>query len=233
MGLNTPMKIVLAVVIIFLIGIGFYLLDYQKKITTIKQLDQTLTSKKDQLKMDEERVKKLPEEIRKHEKLQGQLDSLIKKQLPKEPKELFVPAFIREIEELVSAEKKFLGDESFKILSLAPGPLTQPGGNEPGGPADNEPKVEALKRFPRQLFNLHLQGKYYTCMHFLHQLALLRLKRLVTISKINLGPAEQVKYGVSPMLNIIIPMEAYLNEEKSDAPPATAPGGAPAPAPAR
>lgn len=176
--------------------------------------------------MDEERVKKLPEEIRKHEKLQASLDALIKKQLPKEPKELFVPAFIREIEELVSTERKFLGDDSFKILSLAPGPLTQPGNTEGGG-GEGEPKVEALKRFPRQLFNLHLTGKYYTCMHFLHQLALLRLKRLVTISKINLGPAEPVKYGVSPMLNIIIPMEAYLNEEKSEAPPAT-----PVPAPA-
>lgn len=215
MGLNTPMKIVLAVVIIFLIGIGFYLLDYQKKITQIKQLENTLQTKKDQLKADEERVKRLPEELKKRERLRAELNALIQKQLPEEDPAIFVPMFIKEIETLVASERAVIKDPTFKILSLAPGPLQIPGGDEGG---KDEPKISALQKFPRQLFNVQLTGKYYTCMHFLHQLALLRLKRLVTINKINLAPAEATIYGKSPMLNIVIPMTAYLKEKSAPTP---------------
>ena len=209
MGLNTPMKIVLAVVIIFLIGIGFYLLDYQKKIANLKQQEATLQSKKDQYAQDQKRVQRLPELLEKREKLQKELDNLIKKQLPKETPAIFVPSFIREIELLVASERRSLKDPTFKILSLAPGQLIMPGGDKPG----DAPKMEVLDRFPKQLFNLHLTGKYNTVIHFLHQLASLRLKRLVTINKIQLNPAEHAVYGKDPMLNIIIPMTAYLNLE--------------------
>jgi len=213
-GLNTPMKIVLAVVIIFLIGIGFYLLDYQKKITDLKQLDNTLRTKRDQLKTNEERVKRLPEELKKREKLKAQLDALIKKQLPTENPKVFVTNFLREIESLVAQERKARKDPSFRIISLAPGPL-QPAqtGGEKGGEAGGA--IDALKRFPTQLFNVQLQGKYKTCMFFLHSLAQLRLKRLVTINKINLAPSEGPQYGKPPTLNIVIPMTAYLNEEQA------------------
>lgn len=215
MGLNTPMKIVLGVVVIFLIGIGFYLLDYQKKLTEIKQQEATLLTLEDNLRANNERVERLPQELKKRERLQSELNSLIQQQLPEEDPAIFVPMFIREIETLVAEEREKIGDETFKILSLSPGPLQIPGTDEGG---EGEPKLSALQRFPRQLFNLQLNGKYYTTMHFLHQLALLRLKRLVTINRINLAPAEAVVYGQSPMLNIVIPMTAYLNEEKGRTP---------------
>lgn len=210
MGLNTPMKIVLAVVIIFLIGIGFYLLDYQKKIAMLKTQEQTIQSKKDQYAQDQKRVQRLPELLEKREKLQKELESLIQKQLPKETPAIFVPSFIREIELLVESERNLLKDPTFKILSLSPGPLIMPGEAKPG----DEPKAAILEKFPKQLFNLQLTGKFDTVIHFLHQLASLRLKRLVTINKINLNPAENTEYGKQPMLNIVIPMTAYLNLEE-------------------
>lgn len=211
MGLTTPMKVVLTIVLIALIGVGFYLLDYQKKNTTLKNLETSLQDKQEQLKTDEKRVQELPEQLKKRERLQAQLDSLIQKQLPRESSAEFVPAFIKQIELLIAEEKSNLGDDTLKIVSISPGSFQVPG-TQPEG--EGGPKIEALQKFPKQLFNLQITGKYNTVMHFLHQLAALKLKRLVTINRINLNPGGPVEYGKSPLLNISIPVTAYLNEEK-------------------
>lgn len=228
MVLNTPMKIVLTVVIIFLIGIGFYLLDYQKKLNDIKDLEANLVSKNDQLKRDEQRVRALPEQLKKREKLQNELNALIQQKLPKEDAMIFVPKFIQSMEELIASERRMTGDNSLEVTSIQPGQLEKTTDEAPSKSSKGGGELKALVMFPKQPFNVSLKGKYSTVIHFLHQLAALRLQRLVTITRISLTPSEQVEYGISPTLTITMPMVAYLNEEKSEIPEGE---GSTAPAP--
>jgi len=62
------------------------------------------------------------------------------------------------------------------------------------------------------MFQMSLKGKYLTVIDFLRQLGALKLKRLVTINKLSLSPAETPKGGSSPALNITIPITAYLSK---------------------
>jgi Tfp pilus assembly protein PilO len=221
MVLNTPMKIVLTVVIIFLIGIGFYLLDYQKKLNEIKDLEAQIVNKKDQLRRDEQRVRALPEQLKKREKLQNELNTLIQQKLPKEDAMIFVPKFIQSMEELVALERSLTGDDKLEVLSIAPGQLEKPI-DDSGGTVKTSgsgAELKALVMFPKQPFNVQINAKYATTIHFLHQLAALKLQRLVTIDRIVLTPLGQQTYGISPVLSISIPMVAYLNEEKAHAIP--------------
>lgn len=211
MVLNTPMKIVLTVVIIFLIGIGFYLLNYQKKLSDIKNLENTLASKKQQLRSDEERVRELPNQLKKKERLTTELNALIQEKLPKEDAMIFVPKFIQSMERLIAEERRVTGDSSLEVMSITPGQLEKP---TEGGSSKTD-AVKALVMFPKQPFQVRIKGKYATAIHLLHQMAALKLKRLVTIQRIDLTPLEAPKYGQSPILNINIPMIAYLNEEKA------------------
>ncbi len=219
MVLNTPMKIVLTVVIIFLVGIGFYLLDYQKKLNDIKDLEAQLVTKNTQLRNDEERVRALPEQLKIRERLTTELNTLIQEKLPREDAMIFVPKFIQSMEELIASERRVTRDASLEVMSITPGQLEKPtdgGGRAPKAGADGE--IKALVQFPKQPFQVNITGKYGSVIHILHQLAALRLKRLVTIQRIVLSPGEPVKYGVSPKLNVTIPMVAYLNEEKTPVP---------------
>ncbi len=208
--MNTPMKIVVAVVIIFLVGMGFYLLDYQKKFSEIKQLNETLKAKQDQYQTNKARIAKLPKQIAEKERLTAELNALIQEKLPKEDAMIFVPKFIEAMEELVAYERKVTGDKSMEVISITPGRLEPPAARS--GEDKGEPK--ALIMFPRQPFQVNIKAKYGTVIHFLHQLAALKLQRLVTINKITLSPAQAPEYGKSPTLNVSIPMMAYLNEEK-------------------
>lgn len=208
MALNTPMKIVLTIVIIFLVGIGFYLMDYQKKLSEIKQLEETLVAKRDQLKTNEKRVRALPEQLKRKEKLESELDALIQEKLPKEDAAIFVPKFIQSMEELIAQERRVTGDGSMEVKSITPGRLEMPGAKA----GESEGALKALVMFPKQPFQVNLKAKFSSVIHFLHQLAALKLQRLVTITKIDLSPAEAQVYGQSPTLNVNIPMVAYLNE---------------------
>jgi len=211
MALNTPMKIVLTLVIIFLIGIGFYLLDYQKKFTEITFNERQLAEKKDQLETNKKRVQDLPLLLEKRDKLQNQLDTLIQNQLPKEEAAIFVPKFIQSMEELVASEKIVTGDTTVQLMSITPGRLEMPGAKDE---KTNEPS--ALLIFPKQPFQVNMRARYSTVIHLLHQLAALKLQRLITIQRIALSPAEAPTYGVSPALSVNMPMIAYLNEGKSE-----------------
>jgi Tfp pilus assembly protein PilO len=210
MALNTPMKIVLTVVIIILIGIGFYLLDYQKKLADIKQLKETLASKNETLKVNQERVKRLPEQLAKQEQLEKARNDLLAERLPQEDASIFVPKFIQSMEQLIAEERKATKDQAMQVVSITPGQLQAPGAE--GG---DKSAIKALEIFPKQPFQVNLTAKYPTVIHMLHQLAAVKLQRLVTIQKISLGPAESPKAG-SPTLNVNMPMTAYLNEGKDN-----------------
>ncbi len=212
MTLTNPMKVVLALVLIALIGLGFWVMDWQKKFAEIKQLDSTLQQKEEQFKKAQQKVADLPKELQRKDELTRTLQSLIREQLSPEPIEVFVPAYITEIEKLVMYETERMRDPSFTVISITPGALLTPGAEAgKAGEAGKEEKGagEVLKGYPTRTFQMTLKGKYITLIDFLYQLGALKLKRLVTIDKITLAPME-TKPGESPILSIIMPVTAYL-----------------------
>jgi Tfp pilus assembly protein PilO len=209
MTLPTPMKIVLAVFIIILIGLGFYLVDWQKKTAEIKQLEQSLASKKDELARSKASVKALPEEQKKKERLERELKAVIAEQLTPETEAEFVPSYIADIERLVEQQRTRMGDQDFIISSLTPGQLTTVAGAKKEGASEGP---SALAGYPTRTFQMQLTGRYASLIDFLRQLGALKLKRLVTINRLSLSPGGETKPGSSPPLSIAMPITAYLRQ---------------------
>ncbi|MDQ7822109.1 MAG: hypothetical protein RDV48_04875 [Candidatus Eremiobacteraeota bacterium] len=209
MALPTPMKIVLAIFIIILIGLGFWLVDWQKKTAEIKQLETTLNDKKGEYEKNQALVKALPQETERKKQLERELKAVIQEQLTPETESEFVPSYIADIERLVEQERTRMGDPDFIINNLTPGALTTVGGTAKKE-ADTGPT--ALAGYPTRTFQMQLTGRYATVIDFLRQLGALKLKRLVTINRISLSPSGGSKEGGSPPLNITIPITAYLRQ---------------------
>ncbi|MCA9795148.1 MAG: hypothetical protein KC910_25240, partial [Candidatus Eremiobacteraeota bacterium] len=190
MSLTTPMKLILALVIILLIGVGFYVLDWQKKQQQIDQLTADLNAKKDKLAKTEEEIKQLPILTAKVDELEKQLQSLVASKFTQEEPELFVANYIAEIERMVVGQQEATGDYDFSITSITPGAMQATavaGGEEEkeGAKADIETagaSPEALQGFPTRVFQMQMKGRYATLVDFLYQLGALELDRLVTIN---------------------------------------------------
>ncbi|MHC9542957.1 MAG: type 4a pilus biogenesis protein PilO [Vulcanimicrobiota bacterium] len=208
MTLPTPMKIVLAIFIIILIGLGFWLVDWQKKTAEIKQLEQTYTNKQAELDKAQAQVKALPQETQRKKDLERQLKEVISEQLTPETESDFVPAYIADIERLVDQEKMRMNDPDFQITSLTPGALTTVGGAKKEGEASGP---SALAGYPTRTFQMQLTGRYPSVIDFLRQLGALKLKRLVTINRLTLSPNGDVSKG-SPPLSVTMPITAYLRQ---------------------
>ncbi len=209
MALPTPMKVVLALFIIVLIGLGFWLVDWQKKMNVIKQQEKTLEDKQKELADMEKLILELPAEKKRQEDLKRELREVIQEQLTPETESEFVPSYIADIEKLVEQERVRMGDPDFIINSLTPGALTPVG----GGAKEGEEGPTALMGYPTRTFQMALTGKYATIIDFLRQLGALKLKRLVTINRIALSPSGEIKPGVSPVLSIQMPITAYLRQQ--------------------
>lgn len=214
MTLTTPMKIILALVIIVLIGLGFWLLDWQQKQNELASVRQNKADLEQKLATNKELVKDLPVLTKRKAELEEKLKQVVQTNLVPEKAELFVANYIREIESLVMSERTRMNDPSFAILSITPGALTsatpEGGGDAAAAPAaDATP--DALKSFPTRMFQMSMKGKYATLIDFLYQLGALRLERLVTINKIALAPAD-TEGGGSPTLSITIPITAYMRQ---------------------
>ncbi|MCL5036256.1 MAG: hypothetical protein M1269_03960 [Chloroflexi bacterium] len=226
MTLTNPMKVVLALVLIALIGLGFWVMDWQKKFNELSSLQTNLQTKKDKYEKAKQAGQDLPKEMARKDELERTLRSLIQEQISPEPASVFVPAYIQEVENLVLYEQKRMRDDNFTVLSLTPGiqTMTKLGGTEEKKPAEGEAAApakdaaaaaaaaesEALKGYPTRTFQMSLQGRYTTLIDFLHQLGALKLKRLVTINRIALAPSRESVAGSSPVLSIQMPITAYL-----------------------
>ncbi len=218
MALTTPMKLILALVIILLIGAGFYVLDWQKKYQQIEQLNADLQTKQDKLRKTEEEIKQLPILTKKVEELEKKLQSLVASKFTQEEPELFVANYIAEIERMVIGQQEATSDYDFNIVSITPGAMqaTQvSGGDASAGEGDldsgSAESPEALQGFPTRVFQMQMTGRYATLVDFLYQLGALELDRLVTINKISLSP-NAGEPGESPVLSVTIPITAYLRQ---------------------
>jgi Tfp pilus assembly protein PilO len=215
MSLTTPMKIIIAFILIGLIGAGFYLLDWQAKFQERDSQKKQLEEANQKLAKIKEDIKMLPELTRQMEEKERELQALVSSKMSQEDPQLFVANYIAEIERMVVAQQEATGDYDFDITSIAPGTASTvsapSGGNSSAPPPDagssNTP--EALQGFPTRVFNMQMTARYSTLVDFLYQLGALKLDRLVTINKISLAPGK-VDGGESPVLTVQIPITAYM-----------------------
>jgi Tfp pilus assembly protein PilO len=214
--MNTPMKIAVAVVIIALMGLGFYVVDWSEKKKKIEELQGQYQEKEEQKKRLEEDVAKLDEYEKEAEQLEKELLSLVQSKFTQEEPELFVANYIAEIERMVVGQQEATGDYDFKITQISPKGEKRTQVNTEGGEgaeaeeaASAAEESETLQGFPTRVFDMQMTGRYATLVDFLYELGALELDRLVTINKITLQP-EVTEGGGSPILTVTIPITAYL-----------------------
>lgn len=221
MTITTPMKIVVAVFAIAMIGLLFYLFDWQAKYNELSSYSSQLTELEAKRDQHRELVKDLPVLTKRKADLEQELSQVVQSNLVPEAPEMFVANYIAEIEKLTREEQERCGDPTFEIVSITPGVLTQQTagaeGEEAAAEATDEAAAgaeapDALKQFPTRMFQMSMRGRYGTLVDFLRQLGDLRLERLVTINKIALSPASGSETGGSPTLTITIPITAYMRQ---------------------
>ncbi|MHB2020699.1 MAG: type IV pilus inner membrane component PilO [Candidatus Xenobia bacterium] len=213
MTLTTPMKIILAVVLIGVIMLGFFLLDWQKKMSDRTTLDQQIVGKQQEYDRIRNETKSLTTLVQENDQLNREYNELVRGKFGGKPgetqenPEAFVPDFITTIETVVDqvgVEKGDTGPDGFQIKSITPGGQVT---GKDGGPKKEEvPSLVAqvLERFPKRKFNLQMQGRYDTLIDFLDKMGTLALNRLVTIDHISLSPQKGSE------LSIQLPLTAYL-----------------------
>src|SRR5437867_3170971 len=110
MTLTTPMKVILAVVLIGVIGLGFYLLDWQKKMSDSKALADSLAGKQQEYDRIRNETKSLTALVQENDSLNREFSDLMRHggQTPQKGASNqddtidFVPDFISQIEVVVA-----------------------------------------------------------------------------------------------------------------------------------
>ncbi len=220
--MNTPMKIAVAAVIIILMAVGFHVVDWSEKHKEIEALDAQYAERVQQKERLEADVAKLPQYREEAAKLEKELLSLVQSKFTQEEPELFVANYIAEIERMVVGQQEATQDFDFQIKSITPRnqkmstvKTGEEGEEDDGGGAAVE-ESETLQGFPTRVFDMKMTARYATLVDFLYELGRLELDRLVTINKISLTPGEGRDAGVSPILNVQIPITAYLRQGSSN-----------------
>jgi len=210
--MTTPMKLIIAIIAILLIGAGFYMFDWSEKWERKKAAEAALAAKNDELKQLQDAIKELPELQKKVRDKQEELNKVISSKVSNESPDDFVGNYLREVERLVVDQQKQTNDYTFIIKSIMPGTAQAtagPGGQPGGAPAGPE-QPEALAAFQTRVFSMQMSGKYSTVVEFLYQLGAMKLDRLVTINSLRLSKGGEVGGGMSPTLTIDLPITAYL-----------------------
>lgn len=209
--MTTPMKLIIAIIAILLIGAGFYMFDWSDKWERKKSAEAALAGKREELKQLEEAIKELPKLQQEVREKQEELNKVISSKMSNETADEFVGNYLREVERLVVEQQKATNDYTFQIKSIAPGAAAAtagPGGQ--GAPAAGPEQPEALAAFQTRVFSMSMTGKYSTIVDFLYQLGAMKLDRLVTINSLRLGKGSEEKGGGSPSLTVELPITAYL-----------------------
>jgi Tfp pilus assembly protein PilO len=218
MTLNTPVKIVIAIVVTAVIAALFYVFDWRPKQEELAKCQKDLSDKQARIQELQAQMEELPRLNQEKKELLEKRDQVINTNLVPEKAELFVANYIMEIEKLTAEERERMGDPTFEIISITPGELSQSEAkksdeeNSEEENADEGGAPEALKQFPTRMFQMSMKGRYSTLVDFLYQLGALRLERLVTINKIALTPNGGEEPGMVPTLSITIPITAYMRQ---------------------
>lgn len=197
--MSAPLKILVAVILLGLCLSGYYLLDYQTKLSELDQLKRSIQAAEQRLADNRSKLQRLPELTARLHALEAELSQLIDRPGTDDP-ERFVTAYLADLERLVLSQQATSGDDSFRLQAVTPG--------KPEEGTEEDPN-EALQGAPRRVFQMSFQGRYATLADFLVELGALRLDRLVTINKIVLSPVSGKQSGV---LEIEMPVTAYLKQ---------------------
>lgn len=197
------MKIFITLIIILFMGGIFYALQWRGPIEERKQAEaqiETLNQELQKVLAQKEEIPKLQAQIREKE---AELQATIQQELTPESETDFVPSYMADVEKLVEAQRIRMNDPDFIITAMTP----------ESGSSDNSVKV--LSSYPARSFQMSLTGRYTTIIDFLRQLGALKLKRLVTVSKLTLakGTSSSKDYTKSPILTITMPISVYLRKE--------------------
>jgi len=206
--MTTPMKLIIAILAILLVGAGFYMFDWSEKWERRKRAEGELDAKRQELTQLEEAIKELPKLQAQVREKQAELDKVIRSKVSNETPDQFVANYLQEVERLVHDQQKATGDYSFIIKSISPGATGSASGSAPAE-APGAAAPEALSAFQTRVFSMSMDGRYATLVDFLYQLGAMKLDRLVTINTIRLSRGGDGKAG-SPVLNIDMPITAYL-----------------------
>lgn len=212
MTLTTPMKVVLAVIIIAIIGLGFWMLDWQGKWQQEAQIKKSKIEKLADKERMEKDLQQVDELVRVNADLKKQLEDVVKISFAAEKEGEFVPNYLARVEALVAQVAADDNDKSFEIVSLTPGKPQVSSAGKPGdkgaSPAAAAPTT-ALSSYPTRQFQMSMKGKYETVIDFLDRLGRLEMERLVTVDKLSLAPAGGT--AGEPILSIGLPLTAYMN----------------------
>lgn len=200
-------KITIAVILIALMGLWFWLQMYQPKQKQIVSLNQQILEEEEkyqELKLEAENLAKW-EEAR--IQFQQVLSTLHQTAVLKD----FIPSFLTDIEKLAKEERQSTHDASFRVTSISPGAVQN---TTPATPASGASKPEtktasATPQSGKTVIQLNFTGRYNTIVDFLQQLANFKLNKLVTVQKISLGP-QSAEPGLSPTLTVNMPFEVYM-----------------------
>lgn len=189
------MKALLALVILVLCALGFWLLDWQEKQVELAALQTARAESQERLASTRALVAELPTLVKEKERLDRELLDLGVGAAAQGRAELFVARFVDDLERVVLEERRRSGDPSFTILSITPG--AQVATAEEGAPA-----------LPSRGFQLSLQGRYDTVVGFLHRLGERDLGGPVTLNRLTLAPTGAG--DGAPVLAVTLPVTAWL-----------------------
>lgn len=198
--MTTPMKSMLAIIAILLLGTAFTMFDWNEKWERRKAAQATLTARHEDLQQLQKAIQELPGLQQQVRSKQAELSQVVSSRVTQESSEDFVSNYLGEVERLAVEQRKATHDPHFEIKMISPGPAEK-------GAAPDQP--EALEAFHTRVFSMSMQGKYSTVAEFLYQLSLMKLNRLVTINSLRLSKGS-VEGGGSPTLTVEIPITAYL-----------------------
>lgn len=203
--MTAPLKLFLGLIAILIMAVVFYFVDWKGKFEMLESVKTEITKQETELQKIKQEKEELPKIQDRNRQLQAELRAVIQEQLTPESESEFVPAYIADIERLVEQQRSRMGDPDFIVESLTP---------DAGSSANKENAPSALSDYPTRGFQMQLSGRYASVVDFLRQLGALKLKRLVTVSKISLTPKGSSKnYSESPVLNVTLPITVYLRKD--------------------
>jgi Tfp pilus assembly protein PilO len=204
MEIPNVMKIFIGIIIIVFMVAIFWLTSWQKIDKDIDAQVSQLNKINDDIKQaekDKEEIKALEVKLA-NKKLE--LDANIQQKLTPESETDFVPSYMADVEKLVEQQRMRMNDPDFIITAMTPETKSD----------SNSSVNNVLASYPARSFQMSLTGRYTTVIDFLKQLGALKLKRLVTVSKLTLsGSPDKDNYSKSPMLTITMPISVYLRKE--------------------
>lgn len=192
------LKMIVAVSLIVLMFIGFWVVRYQPEQNEIASLNAEIQQQETQY----QQLQAESQNLEKWEQAKTAFEQVIAKlHQTAVPVKNFIPSFLKDIEQLVENEKRAAADPTFKITSITPGAPQSgaPASSSSAGSSDQE----------KALVQLNFTGRFNTLVDFLQQLSNLKLNKLVTIQQLSLTPSGSTEGG-SPTLTINMPFQIYM-----------------------